>query len=189
MLWFTSDHHFGHQRILEYCNRPFASIGEMDDALVDAWNNAVKEGDRVYYLGDFTLGSDALRYFRRLNGYIRALRLPWHHDYRWIEQHGAIVAAVGVECLPPMHVINVPDILINGWALNITLSHYPMESWEQSHRGHWHLHGHVHGTREPRVGQGCILDVGVDSAYKLLGSYRPFSLDEVKEIMATRSPA
>ena len=28
--WFTSDHHFGHHKIIGYCNRPFNSVGHME---------------------------------------------------------------------------------------------------------------------------------------------------------------
>ncbi len=33
-VWFTSDTHFGHDAIRRYCNRPFASVEEMDDQLI-----------------------------------------------------------------------------------------------------------------------------------------------------------
>lgn len=32
--WFTADCNFGHQRIIELCNRPFASVEEMDETIV-----------------------------------------------------------------------------------------------------------------------------------------------------------
>jgi len=56
-IFFTSDHHFGHQKIIEYCNRPFSSVEEMGTKLVDNWNLVVKPVDIVYYLGDFCLGN------------------------------------------------------------------------------------------------------------------------------------
>ena len=32
--WYTADLHLGHEGILRFCNRPFASVGEMDAALI-----------------------------------------------------------------------------------------------------------------------------------------------------------
>ena len=54
--WFTSDTHFGHANIIRYCDRPFADVEEMREALTDRWNSVVAPGDRVFVLGDFALG-------------------------------------------------------------------------------------------------------------------------------------
>lgn len=51
----TSDHHFGHNNIIEYCKRPFTSVAQMNAAMIDSWNNTVAPDDTVYYLGDFAM--------------------------------------------------------------------------------------------------------------------------------------
>jgi len=51
--WFTSDTHFGHFNIIEYCNRPFKTVDEMNSKLIRFWNERVKPDDIVYFLGDF----------------------------------------------------------------------------------------------------------------------------------------
>ena len=38
-IFFTADQHFGHQNILVFCKRPFASMDEMREELI-ARNNA-----------------------------------------------------------------------------------------------------------------------------------------------------
>jgi len=47
-------------------NRPFESIEEMNEALIENWNELVSRGDRIYHLGDFSFGTKgqnaALRY-------------------------------------------------------------------------------------------------------------------------------
>ena len=46
-LWFTSDTHFCHENILMYCNRPFKNVVEMNNMLIQNWNNSVKPDDDI----------------------------------------------------------------------------------------------------------------------------------------------
>lgn len=66
-IWFTSDTHAGHANIIRYCNRPFASVEEMDAALIERWNSVVKPDDYVYHLGDVYFGSGH-EILKNLNG-------------------------------------------------------------------------------------------------------------------------
>lgn len=71
MNFFTADPHFGHANIIKYCQRPFASVEEMDRALTERWNAKIGSDDDVWILGDFTMrsGATALNYLRQLNGH------------------------------------------------------------------------------------------------------------------------
>ena len=60
-IYFTSDHHFGHENIIKFCDRPFRSVEEMDQTLIERWNEKVKPEDEVYHLGDFSLAKDPQR--------------------------------------------------------------------------------------------------------------------------------
>lgn len=51
-IYFTSDNHFGHERVIGFDNRPFASVEEMDAEMIRRWNAKVGKGDLVYFLGD-----------------------------------------------------------------------------------------------------------------------------------------
>ena len=66
----TSDHHFGHAKIIEYANRPYNSVEEMDEDLIKRWNETVSNDDIVFHLGDFAFGSVEKQksYFDRLHG-------------------------------------------------------------------------------------------------------------------------
>jgi calcineurin-like phosphoesterase family protein len=68
--WVTADLHIGHRNIIEYCDRPFADVEEMNRALVDNWNDRVDEDDDVFVLGDLLLGNfdDSLAVVKRLRG-------------------------------------------------------------------------------------------------------------------------
>ena len=63
--WFTSDFHLGHRNIIRYCSRPFASVEEMDAAILANLNKLVGADDVLYFLGDFCLGGpDQARQYR-----------------------------------------------------------------------------------------------------------------------------
>ena len=47
-IFFTSDQHFGHERILHMCNRPFKDAAEMDERLIANWNAVVGPRDDVW---------------------------------------------------------------------------------------------------------------------------------------------
>jgi len=48
-VWFTADTHFNHRRLIEI-NRPqFCSVEEMNETMIERWNERVEKGDRVYH--------------------------------------------------------------------------------------------------------------------------------------------
>lgn len=170
-IWFTADNHFGHANIIEYCNRPFSSVEEMDELMIEAWNALVGKKDEVWHLGDFCLGDMdvAFKYLKRLNGRVRLV--PGGHDEKWIKK----VVMPREDRL----------VIVKFVGKTYTLCHYPMLSWEQSHYGRHHFHGHTHGTIgrmspssdkkfPPGQKAGYRVDVGVDC-----WNYAPVSLDEL----------
>lgn len=194
MIFFTSDQHFGHANILTYCNRPFANVHEMDDALIARWNERVGDKDVVYHLADFTFGNldSAIHYFSQLKGMIYILSNPWHHDKRWIaalqSSRTCMTTASGniVYLLPPMVVLE--DVTINKDSRGVpaVLCHYPLAEWDRKHYGSIHLHGHSHGNYKPiddaffnpGASKDLILDVGVDCH-----DFYPVSMPEILERM------
>lgn len=71
MDYLTSDLHLDHGNIIEYCNRPFDSVEDMNEVLVENWNSIIDTGDEVLFGGDLTISSntaDLLDWFDRLNG-------------------------------------------------------------------------------------------------------------------------
>ena len=63
-------------------------------------------------------------------------------------------------------------------------------TWDGSHQGVWHLYGHSHAAAEPwadaHMAGRRSLDVGIDNAYRLLGEYRPWSFEEIRELLGPR---
>lgn len=68
------------------------------------------------------------------------------------------------------------------------LCHYAMRVWHQMHKGKYHLYGHSHDSidKHPNQPWGKSMDVGIDSAYRILGEYRPFNIKEVIGILSKR---
>lgn len=160
MIWFTSDTHLGHANILKYTARPFNTVDEMNEALIDNWNTVVSPGDVVYHLGDFAFNNHA-RFCSRLNGQV--VLIEGSHDRMSAKERKAFT------WVGPRHTVKgEPDIV---------LSHYAMRTWPRSHYGTWHLFGHSHGNLPPH---GKSFDVGVDC-----WGLAPVSLETVAEKMGT----
>ncbi|WP_169976060.1 MULTISPECIES: hypothetical protein [unclassified Campylobacter] len=72
-IFFTSDLHFGHKSVLNFCPcfRSFRSVDEIDNRLIGFWNDTVSVNDEVYNLDDFSFYRDiekTISISERLNG-------------------------------------------------------------------------------------------------------------------------
>lgn len=169
MRWFTADLHLGHANIIRYCQRPFASVGQMNAALMANWISAVDSSDEVWVLGDVAMGriSETLPLIARLPG--RKHLVPGNHDRCWPGHHRLrpqdtqMYADVGFEIHPGM-----VELTLGG--RSVVACHFPIrgdshdtdrfaEHRPQLGRGAWLLHGHVH---EKWRTNGRQLNVGVD---------------------------
>ena len=156
-ILFTSDTHFDHDNIIKYCNRPFSSVEEMNETLIENWNKTVSYRDTIYHLGDFIWRPEDDSILKALNGTI--IFIKGNHDRRKsyprnIKWHDRL------------------EIKIQGY--KIVLDHYPLRSWNGSFHGSWHLYGHCHGTLPEDNGFSC--DVGVD-----VWDYKPVQFEVIKE--------
>ena len=80
MKYYISDLHFDHTNVIKFDNRPFKDIEEMNNTIINNWNNVVKGGDIVYVLGDFCFGNTERtnEIFNKLNDKIILIR--GNHD-------------------------------------------------------------------------------------------------------------
>ena len=82
MIWFTSDTHFGHENVLKFTDRPWETIWQMNDAIVDSINGRVAVDDELYILGDFSFkmtAQDAYALRKRI-ACRRIHLIPGNHD-------------------------------------------------------------------------------------------------------------
>lgn len=168
MKFFTSDLHAFHKNICKFTNRHLVTDTENhEEWLVNLWNLQVTSSDLVYILGDVSFGKfeQAKEFLLRLNG--QKIVIKGNHDN---EQHLNRLVFDKVILTWKLY----DEIEIQG--VKACLMHYPIASWNRQHYGSYMLCGHSHGMYQ---GQGKILDVGIDSAYNVLGEHRLFSEDDV----------
>lgn len=54
-IWLWADTHFGHDRVRLKCERPWANIDKMDNALIKNARKVVGENDLLIHVGDITM--------------------------------------------------------------------------------------------------------------------------------------
>lgn len=168
-VWFTSDCHFYHKKIMEFCpnTRAGADAEEMSELMIESWNKRVKPTDRVYHLGDFsfTTVQKTKELLGRLNGSKHFL--AGNHD-RQLDGLRHLLESYR----------DYKVLYLQGY--KIVMMHYPIESWDGMHRDTLHFHGHIHGDMH----HSCRLiknrvDVGIDTRQDKLMA--PYHFDEILE--------
>lgn len=172
-IFLTADQHLGHFKILEYSKRPFATVEEMDEHIISAWNDRISHKDDIYCLGDMSFHrlDKTVDILSRLKGRIHLIL--GNHDAKRLAKY-KLDRFVWVK---DYYELKVPSEMLESG--KVVLSHYAFETWNKSHFGSIHCHGHSHGTLAPR---GRRMDVGVDTR----SDYAPWSLEEVIETVSKR---
>lgn len=183
--WFTADMHFGHENIIRYCGRPFASAAEMNAAIIDNWNRVVDARDDVYVLGDVALGrlSETLPLVRRLAG--RKILIPGNHDPCWHGHRRGVEAACRkfLSCGFDQIIQDRTSLEMAG--RTVLACHFPYRGDRHDERyaphrpmdeGLWILHGHIH---EKWAQKGRMVNVGVDCA-----GFTPLSEEYLESVIA-----
>lgn len=188
MFWFTSDTHFGHERIIELCNRPFRDADHMNDEIVRRWNEVVAPDDTVFHLGDVALGKidDSLAQVGRLNGY--KVLVNGNHDRPFMKK-GKPAEAEWTRRYEEVFqmVINSNHAYVLEDGTYVNLSHFPYDG--DSHGGDRYrsariaddgetilIHGHTHMDQIiSHSEKGALqIHVGVDA-----WDYTPVSEDQI----------
>ncbi len=140
-IWVTSDTHFFHDNIIQYCGRPFANSELMNECLVHNWNSVVKPGDKVYHLGDVAMGKGYTEGLGELMNQLQGSKrlIVGNHD-------------------------DIPFLSKGGWfkkvqlwrvftEYNLLLTHVPVHESSIHERivvnGGVNVHGHIHTHNSP----------------------------------------
>ena len=144
-VWLITDTDFGHGNILNFKDaqgypvRPFSSVEEMDEDMIENWNSSVEDGDKVYHLGDVAIPRVGLKTLSRLSG--RKVLIRGNHDIFKLSDYAKYFKDIRA-----YHVLN-------GWIL----SHVPIHPGSL---GRWtgNIHGHLHSNTidDPRYRSVCV---------------------------------
>ena len=157
-IFVTADTHWGHQRICEFSVkhgdklRPWDSASDMDEEMIQLWNETVRPKDEVIHLGDVATDKKGVRTMRLLHG--RKLLIKGNHDRL------------------PLNVYTpyFYDIMGTFSYNKFVLTHIPVSD-HQKYRYRGNIHGHLHSESLPDPWYQCV---SVEQT-----GYRPILLDEV----------
>jgi calcineurin-like phosphoesterase family protein len=131
-----SDPHFSHAGVCKFFRadgvtklRPFEDITEMDEYLIERFNETVRPNDKVYFLGDVVINRKALAAIMpRLNG--DKVLIRGNHDIFKLSDYTPYFRDIRA-----YHVLN-----------GMILSHIPIHESSMG-RFRKNLHGHLHEKR------------------------------------------
>ena len=163
-IWLTSDTHFFHENIIQYCGRPFANAEMMNEYLIEQWNSVVKPGDIVYHLGDVAMGGKEAyegigALLAHLNGSKRLI-VGNHDDIPFFSRGGWFKKVMMWRVFPEHRIL---------------LTHVPIHESSIHERivvaGGKNVHGHIHQNPSPEGPYKCVC---VEHT-----NYRPVHIEEV----------
>lgn len=139
-IFYISDLHFYHKNVLSLCNRPYNTIEEMNEDIINKWNSVVTPNDVVRILGDVAFPKSqedidkVIKIIKKLNG--NKTLIVGNHDWKLLKNEKFIKLFSSIE--------NYMSTKDNG--RKVILFHYPIEEWDGYYRDSIHLYGHVHNN-------------------------------------------
>jgi calcineurin-like phosphoesterase family protein len=207
-IFFSADFHYGHKNICRGISRwtnlsgtrNFNTLEEMNKTIVNGINNVVGKNDILFFLGDWSFGEiENIWNFRKQINCQNIYFISGNHDDH-IKKNKIIPNAIFDYKKNNYNIKSINNKIIQSNQIQTTmlfdyvdnymemwvdsykfvLNHRPIKSWNDMNRGSIHLYGHTHANY---INEGLSLDVGIDMAYKILNEYRPFSYQEIKNIL------
>lgn len=161
MKFYIADTHMGHKNILHMSHRTenygFKTIQEMDEKIIENWNNEVSDNDEIYIVGDLIYKSgDPASYLKRLNGQKHLIK--GNHD-------GFIKNKALWKFFE-----SIQDIkFVEDGGRQVVLFHYPMAEWPGYYRNAILLFGHIHNNEN----EACKIMNGLKNCYNV-GADMPY---------------
>ena len=166
-VWVWSDLHFFHKNIINFSDRPYSSVEEMNEHLVANFNYYVEPDDVSIWVGDVGFKSDQAinELLDQCNGY--KILVIGNHDFN--------KGKVRNLNFDETHLIYQWDVTPE---VNLVFTHYPMSNislpW-------FNIHGHLHAY--PVSDTGNILHYNVCCE---LHEYKPIEITEIVNLAKFR---
>lgn len=172
MIYLISDTHFCQKSIIPYCKRPFGSIDEMNEKIIENWNSIITNKDTVYFLGDFSFGTpnETRDICNRLNGYKIIIR--GNHDRDTDVEYFKEIGFSQVFDTPQRlyYTDQYSDMKY------VILSHEPQYINDNEFNIHGHIHDSLLSSEYPDMNQDNHLCVCVERI-----NYTPILFDNIQE--------
>lgn len=183
---YVSDTHFGHRNIIEYCDRPFHSVAEMDGRMARKLRAAEDRG-RVFHLGDLTLDPPE-RFFQRQGALFRDpsrhVLIAGNHDS--VVGHRPAYAPLFGQVIGTEETWKENQHLISdharGRSYQLLLSHRPQKELGEADinlYGHHHNHYHQRPANRHRPAPDWLRPARYINVSCELLDYRPRTLEEL----------
>lgn len=175
MDYIISDLHVDHEKILKYENRPFETVKEMNEHLIDNWNKVVNPNDRVFLLGDVMFThqpNKVIELLNKLNGNI--VIVLGNHDAplkRLYDTHQYVDRKKKIYIAGQIYEPKV-DVGFNKFE-KVVMSHYPLYSWNAAFHGRKHFYGHIHSRKI----------VGLTNAFNVSADIQNFKPKLIRDVI------
>ena len=175
-IFVASDHHFGHENIIGYCNRPFPNVDEMNEAMVERHNSVVRDEDIVYFLGDVYFGKRGKGFLRRLRGRKR-LVLGNHDDAKDSEIADNFQKILAWRMFPEFGLLLTHVPVYRGIFLD-------EHSEERQGKFDLNVHGHLHNKSVMMIKPRTKKTIIEDPRYRCVSvehiNYTPINVEELR---------
>lgn len=169
MIFFTSDLHLGDDR-LELYHRNLISdySNDIDNLIISNWNNTVKDGDKVYCVGDIVYAPSLIGRLSELNG--EKILITGNYDIDKLDSLMPYFDSVYSTLIMDLQyddLIKYPSVLAR--YKKLYLNHYPNRASNEFDV--FNIVGHIHGLWQV---QPKMINVSTDAWH-----FTPVSLDTI----------
>lgn len=165
VTFLIADTHFGHSGMCRFVRddgtklRPWENCKEMDEYMIQMWNETVKPNDKIYHLGDVAIPRRGLKCLEKLNG--RKVLIRGNHDIFRLSDYSKYFE----------------DIRGSHYLDGIVLTHIPVHT-SNLIRYKGNIHGHTHYRR-------VLTELGeIDKRYECVcvehTGYKPIAFDSLR---------